>query len=262
MSSRVDRVGRTNPLRRRATTRDVNVKSRALSGHSRPGGSDSAAVPIKAITLDAYGTLLRNESLMLIPQRIVADHRLSVSIDDVWRMWMVLYFEATQLTPFRTLRVIQDTILSRVLRSFDVRAPAAPYVELFFELTTKAELYPEALSVLNALGGIPAAVVSNADHEHVAAWNFTLPVRFILISETVRAYKPHPLMFQKAVERLAVEAHEVLHVGDSDVDDVQGAKAAGLQVAWVNRDGRSRRPGVPEPDFEIADLTELRMLLS
>ena len=218
-------------------------------------------MPIKALTLDAYGTLLRNEHLMLIPQRIVADHGLSVGIDDVWRTWMTLYFEATQRMPFRTLRVIQDTILSRVLRSFDVRAPAAPYVDLFFELTTKAELYPEALSVLGALAGIPSAVVSNADREHVTAWSFTLPVRFILISEPVRAYKPHPLMFQTALERLGVEPHDVLHVGDSDGEDVQGAKAAGLQVAWVNRNGRSRRPDVPEPDFEIADLTELPTLL-
>lgn len=148
-------------------------------------------MPIKAITLDAYGTLLRDENLMLIPQRIVADHKLSVSIDDVWRMWMTLYFEATQLTPFRTLRAIQDTILSRMLRSFGVRAAAVPYVDLFFQLTTRVELYPETLGVLNALDGIPSAIVSNADHEHIAAWTFTLPVQFILISETVKAYKPN-----------------------------------------------------------------------
>jgi 2-haloalkanoic acid dehalogenase type II len=218
-------------------------------------------VSVKAITLDAYGTLLQNERLRLIPQRIVADHGLSVSIDDVWRMWAALYFEATQLTPFRTLREIEDAILPRLLQSLEVSAPAAPYVDLFFEVTTRAELYPEALRVLNALGEIPVAVVSNADHEHVAAWAFTLPVRFILVSESVKAYKPHPLMFHTALERLGVEPHEVLHVGDSDVDDVQGAKAAGLQVAWVNRDGRPRRPQVPEPDFEIANLTELLTLL-
>ena len=63
------------------------------------------------------------------------------------------------------------------------------------------------------------------------------------------------------VEKLGLQPHEVLHVGDSEVDDVQGAKAAGLQVAWVNRDGRARRAEVPQPDFEIADLTELLVLL-
>jgi HAD superfamily hydrolase (TIGR01509 family) len=115
--------------------------------------------------------------------------------------------------------------------------------------------------VLNALHPLPAAIVSNADHEHLAAWDFTLPVQFILISEAVRAYKPHRLVFQTALDRLGLSPHEVLHVGDSDVDDVKGAKAAGLRVAWLNRRGRPRRPDVPQPDFEIADLTELPPLL-
>ncbi len=218
-------------------------------------------MPVKALIFDAYGTLLQNEDLRLIPRRIVADHGLSVPIDDVWRVWIDLYSEATQLPPFRTLREIQRQILPRVLRQFDVGADAAPYVDLFFRVTTTVELYPETLKVLNALGHVRSAIVSNADHEHLAAWNVTLPVEFILISEAVRAYKPNRLVFQKALERLGLQPHDVLHVGDSDVDDVKGAKAAGLRVAWVNRDGRSRHSDVPEPDFEIPDLTGLLTLL-
>ena len=216
---------------------------------------------IKAVTFDAYGTLLRNEDLMLIPRRIVADHGLSVSIDDVLRTWIDLYFEATQQLPFRTLREIQGQILPRVLRQFAVPADAAPYVDLFFQVTTKVELYPETLEVLNALGHVRSAIVSNADHEHLATWNFEWPVQLIVISEAVRAYKPHPLVFRRALEQLSLQPHEVLHVGDSEVDDVKGAKAAGLRVAWLNRTGRSRRPDVPPPDFEIRDLTELPTLL-
>jgi len=218
-------------------------------------------MPIRAITFDVYGTLLQNENLISIPQRIVADHGLSVGSDDVWRLWLTLYFEATQLTPFRTLRIIQERILSRVLRQFDVRASAMPYVDLFFELTTKVELYPDALSVLHAVAPLPIAIVSNADHEHAAAWNFTLPAQFIVTSESVKVYKPHPLIFETAAARLGVPPHDVLHVGDSDVDDVQGAKAAGLQAAWINRDRRPRRADVPAPDFEITTLTELLTLL-
>jgi FMN phosphatase YigB (HAD superfamily) len=89
----------------------------------------------------------------------------------------------------------------------------------------------------------------------------TLPVEFILVSEAVGAYKPHPRVFRAALERLGLGPNDVLHVGDSDIDDVAGAKAAGLRVAWVNRDGRAPRPGVPRPDFEIKDLEELPALL-
>jgi len=221
----------------------------------------SVSRPIKAVIFDAYGTLLRNDDLALIPRRIVADHGLSARVEDVWRAWSELYYEATQVVPFRTLREIEAHILPRVLRQFDVGADAAPYVELFFQVTTKVELYPETRGVLEALGDMRAAILSNADHEHVAAWDFTLPVEFVLISESVGAYKPHRRVFEHALERLGLTPHDVLHVGDSDVDDVKGANEAGLRVAWVNRDGRRRRPGVPAPDFEIRDLSELPLIL-
>ena len=218
-------------------------------------------MPVKAVTFDAYGTLVRNEDLRLIPRQIVADHRLSARVEDVFRGWIDLYSDATQRSPFRTLREIEGDILRRLLRQLGVEGNETPYVDLFFQVTTTVELYPEVPDVLGTLGAVRAAVVSNADHEHVAAWAFTLPVEFVLISEAVRAYKPHPLMFRTALERFGLHPHEVLHVGDSEVDDIEGAKAAGLRVAWVNRDGRSRRPGAPAPDFEIRDLKELPGLL-
>jgi 2-haloalkanoic acid dehalogenase type II len=226
-----------------------------------PPRAPTPSRPFKAVIFDAYGTLLRDDGLARIPRQIVADHRLTARIEDVWRAWSELYFEATQIVPFRTLREIESHILPRLLRQFDVGADAAPYVELFFQVTTKVELYPETREVLDALGSLRSAIVSNADHEHVASWNFALPVEFILISESVRAYKPHRLVFERALERLGLLPHEVLHVGDSDVDDVKGAKEAGLRVAWVNRDGRRRRPDVPAPDFEIRDLSQLPALL-
>lgn len=217
--------------------------------------------PIKAVTFDAYGTLVRNEDLVRVPRRIVADHGLRVPVDEVNRLWTELYHEAAQRTPFQTLRALEGHVLRRLLDTLGVAADAAPYVDLFFQATTKVDLYPETLAVLDALTPVRSAIVSNADHEHIAAWNFALPVEFILVSEAVRAYKPHRLVFERALELLGLEPADVLHVGDSDVDDVQGARAAGLRVAWVNRDGRPRRPGVPEPDFEIRDLTELLALL-
>jgi 2-haloalkanoic acid dehalogenase type II len=218
-------------------------------------------MPVKAVVFDAYGTLIRNEGLHRVPQHIVADHGLAARVEDVFDAWIDRYVEATQRPPFRTLREIQRESLGEVLRSLGVDADATPYVELFFELTTKVDLYPEVPEVLRALAAVRTAIVSNADHEHFAAWTFDLPVEFIVVSESIRAYKPDPLVFRTVLERFGLEAHEVLHVGDSDLDDVKGAKAAGLRVAWLNREGRRRRPDVPRPDFEIRDLKELPSLL-
>ena len=52
-----------------------------------------------------------------------------------------------------------------------------------------------------------STIVSNADYDHLAAWDFTLPVEFILVSEAVRAYNPHRLVFQRALERLPRRVH-------------------------------------------------------
>jgi len=218
--------------------------------------------PIKGVIFDAYGTLLRNEDLRLIPERLVQDHGLSVDVDDLWRTYVDLYHEATQSTPFRSLRAIEEDILARIAQTAGLAADMGPYVDLFFQVTTKVELYPEVLPVMTALAPVRRGIVSNADHEHVSAWPGSLPVEFILISEALGAYKPDPRVFEAALERLGLEPHEVLHVGDSDVDDVQGARAAGLRVAWINRDGRQRRAGVPAPDFELRDLTALPALIA
>ena len=218
-------------------------------------------MPVKAVLFDAYGTLVRDEGLMLVPGRIVADHSLSATVDEVFRAWIDGYWDATQRVPFRTLREIQRDILATVLRRFDVGADPAPYVDLFFELTTQVELFPEVPAVFAALGRTRTAIVSNADREHLAAWTFTLPVEVVVVSEDVGAYKPDPRVFRTALERLGLAPYEVLHVGDSEVDDVKGARAAGMRVVWVNRRGRARRPDVPAPDFEIRDLTALPALL-
>src|SRR5205085_3365471 len=121
--------------------------------------------------------------------------------------WVARYSDAIQRPPFRTLREIECEILGQMLRDLGLDADAMPYVDLFFEATTKVELYPEVPEVLRTLGAVRTAIVSNADHEHLAAWSFTLPVEFVVISESIRAYKPDPLVFRAALERFGLEPH-------------------------------------------------------
>lgn len=45
------------------------------------------------------------------------------------------------------------------------------------------------------------------------------------MSEALQAYKPDPFVFHRVLERLQLPPADVLHVGDSLVDDVAGAKA-------------------------------------
>ena len=78
--------------------------------------------------------------------------------------------------------------------------------------------------------------------------------------EEVGVYKPHPKVYQLAVDRLALAPGAILFLS-SNAWDAYAASAFGLRVVWCNRygQGRERLPGAP--DREIRSLTELPELV-
>ena len=89
--------------------------------------------------------------------------------------------------------------------------------------------------------GVVLAIVSN--------WDSTLPslleelglaarFREISVSATEGTGKPEPDIFLRTCERLDLTPAEVLHVGDSLVDDYGAARAAGLSAVLLDREGR------------------------
>jgi putative hydrolase of the HAD superfamily len=104
------------------------------------------------------------------------------------------------------------------------------------------ELYEDALPVLEELRGhhLKLGLVSNTgrDLEEFVA-HHCLDVDAVLGSRAFGRTKPHPTIFQEALNRLEVRPEEAAMVGDSPEDDVEGAQAAGIRTAFLlDRDGR------------------------
>ena len=78
---------------------------------------------------------------------------------------------------------------------------------------------------------------------------------FVLISESVGFWKPDPRIFEIALDRAGVSAHEAVYIGDSPGHDVAGAKAAGLTAVWMNRRAEVWS-GRWTPDHVATDLGE------
>jgi len=126
-------------------------------------------------------------------------------------------------------------------------------------------LGPECLTVfsdvaasLDALRsqGLRLAIVSNwpCGLEHFCA-ELGLSGYFdaILCSAEVGAAKPDPRIFAEAVARLRVDPARVLHVGDTFVDDYEGAAAAGLRAVLI---ARNAEPPAGAPVIRsLAELT-------
>jgi putative hydrolase of the HAD superfamily len=78
-----------------------------------------------------------------------------------------------------------------------------------------------------------------------------------VFSSRVGKRKPHPAIFEAALEALGVEAERTLFVGDRRYEDVGGAKALGMTCAlacWFRVDDGER--GV-EPDFTAASPADI-----
>ena len=83
----------------------------------------------------------------------------------------------------------------------------------------------------------------------------------VIISAEVELRKPHPRIFRLLLDRLDLDPHEVLFVGDNPREDVAGAHAAGIPVAWVAGKQKEFPEGIAAPNHRIASVAELPALL-
>ena len=121
------------------------------------------------------------------------------------------------------------------------------------------ELYDDALPVLDRLGehGLLIGLLSNSSrdlHEFVA--HHSLRADAVLTSHAHGKTKPHESIFRAMLELLGVGADEAVMVGDTVDDDVEGARAVGMQAVLLDREGR-----YPELEGRLDDLRELPVVL-
>ena len=110
------------------------------------------------------------------------------------------------------------------------------------------------LAALRGLG-LGLAVVSNFDSRLpplLDALGLAPFFDVVACSGAVGTAKPDGAIFAHALAVLGVEAHEALHVGDSRVNDYDGARAAGIEALLVDRGATTSRAGT---------ITDLRGIL-
>ena len=124
----------------------------------------------------------------------------------------------------------------------------------FLDWRHRVTLFPDALPVLGELRErytLAALTNGNADYRRLGLDRY---FAFGYSAADAGARKPHPAMFRQALAHASVSAAEAVHVGDHPVDDVQGARDAGMGTVWVDLDG-SREP--PEAGAVVTALAVL-----
>jgi putative hydrolase of the HAD superfamily len=118
-------------------------------------------------------------------------------------------------------------------------------------------LFPQTLAMLETVSHshtIVAITNGNADvFKTEIGRYFDLSIR----ADEAGIAKPDRGIFDLAWQKLGCEPHEVVHIGDSIENDVQGAINAGVIPIWYNPDGAENTLGVNE----IRALSELPSLV-
>lgn len=84
---------------------------------------------------------------------------------------------------------------------------------------------------------------------------------FALNAASVGKLKSEPDIY-KQVQKLAnINAQQMVHIGDDPVNDISGAKSAGVFAIWLNREQKQWTLDNCEPDAVITSLHELPALL-
>ena len=79
----------------------------------------------------------------------------------------------------------------------------------------------------------------------------------MLSSADFEAAKPDPAIFMEACRKLGTTPARTLHAGDTFVDDIEGAKAAGFRAVLIERSAQSTEIAVER----ISNLEEILPLL-
>ena len=178
---------------------------------------------------------------------------------DTWSLWsdvaggrplgMRWHAASQELLRGKRYRPFEDVVRDAASEVGVPRAAADALLRRWGEF----EPWPDVPPVLAKLDGTKRFIVTNCSRKlgRLAAFragSFDL----VVTAEEAGAYKPDPLPYRMALDRLALDPAEVLFVAGS-AHDVGGAARVGMDVYWANRggapvpsDGQALRE---EPDF-------------
>jgi putative hydrolase of the HAD superfamily len=219
------------------------------------------SMAIQAVLFDAAGTLIKTarsvgESYATIAEKYgmrVAPAELSPRFHTCFDGSSPLAFPDAQAATISALeQAWWKRIVQQVFSPFGPFTDFDAYFEELFAYFARADswlLYPDANETIAALRerGIRLAVVSNFDSRLISILEGLGIAAFfegIFVSSSVGYAKPDRRVFDSVLKALQLAPEQVLHVGDSIRNDIDGAHNAGMKGILVDRKGAHQDAGI------------------
>lgn len=214
---------------------------------------------LKIIVFDAYGTLFNVNSI---------ENRLEVHFGnqaaEIAALWRKKQLEYTWL------RALMDKYEPFTTVTAEALEFSCSHLQLELDQVVLTDLmehynvlsaYPEVASSLDRLSRkYQLGILSNANHDMLtAAVDFNQLGGYlsrVISVDSIERYKPHPEVYSLVTQEFKVDRQEVIFVS-SNTWDVAGAKAFGLNVAWLKRGKGTMDTMRFDPDLQVESLEDL-----
>jgi putative hydrolase of the HAD superfamily len=219
------------------------------------------SAPVKAVLLDALGTLVELQPPAPRLRRVLAQSGIEVSEEQAAAGFAaeIAYYLDHHLEgsdPERLER-LRDRCADEMRRALEL--PNLDHATARRAMLEALEFrpYPDVLPALGELRGrdLTLVVASNWDcslPDWLEPAGITELVDGVVTSAEVGAPKPNPRVVERALAMAGAAPSEAIHVGDKVDNDVEGAAAAGVRAVLVQREG--------EPPARVEAIRSLREL--
>jgi len=193
-------------------------------------------VTIKAVVFDAYGTLYDIQSVAAITEEAFPGY--GEIITQIWRIKQLEYtWLRSLMRRYADFSVVTKDSLVYTIRVLGLKHDAATF-ERIMDKYLHLDLYPDANATLEKLKGRKLAILSNGSTAMLNALVRNTGLDRVLDAtisiDSQKIFKPAPDAYALIETKLGVRPTEVLFVS-SNPWDACGAKAFGLNVAWIER---------------------------
>ncbi len=161
------------------------------------------------------------------------------------------------------LSLMRREMLAQLAREFDyeVEPMVQQGFELFYRLRHDVSFYADVFPVLDQLK--PHYRLGSISNGNASAGLTPLNEYFdyFINAADIMARKPDIRIYRHFCEQLKVSPEQCLYVGDDPTYDVVGAREAGMQTVWVNRESMAWPEDLQRAEAEITDLNQLLELV-
>ncbi|HXN70816.1 MAG TPA: haloacid dehalogenase type II [Bradyrhizobium sp.] len=191
---------------------------------------------IKAVVFDAYGTLYDIQSVAAVTEEAFPGY--GEIITQIWRIKQLEYtWLRSLMRRYQDFSVITRESLAYTLRVLGLKNDPAAF-ERIMDKYLHLDLYPDAIAALAAMRGRKLAILSNGSpamlNALVANSGLDRVLDATISVDSQRIFKPAPEAYTLIESALGAAPAEVLFIS-SNPWDACGAKAFGLNVAWIER---------------------------